>query len=174
VRLTVIRGDACEPADVDPIVVGCDAVLSTLGGFRGPASMSLGTAAITEAMRRHGVRRLVIMQGFHLSMPGDPRNPGQRLIGPIMRLASRGIVTHSSRMATQIRTAGVDWTLVRAPRVVRGPTGSYRTGQLRMGPWSTVTDHDVADYMLACMRDPSTVGATPMIGTRRVRADDRP
>jgi putative NADH-flavin reductase len=169
-RLIVVRGDASQLSDVDPIVAGCDGVLSTLGGLRGPESLSLGTAAVTTAMIHHGVRRLVVMQGFHLHMPGDPNNLGQRLIGPIMRLASREIVTHSVRMATDLRSADVDWTLVRAPRVVAGPVGTYRTGLLRMGPWSTVTDHGVADFMLACLTDPATIGRAPMIGTRRIRA----
>ena len=168
-HLTVVRGDASQLSDVDPIVAGCDGVLSTLGGFRGPESLSLGTAAVTTAMIHHGVRRLVVMQGFHLHMPGDPHNLGQRLIGPIMRLASRDIVRHSIRMATDLRAADVDWTIVRAPRVVAGPVGTYRTGRLRMGPWSTVTDHGVADFMLACLTDQAIIGRAPMIGTRRIR-----
>jgi putative NADH-flavin reductase len=169
-HLTVVRGDASQLSDVAPIVAGCDGVLSTLGGFRGPESLSLGTAAVTTAMIHHGARRLVVMQGFHLHVPGDPHNLGQRLIAPIMWLASRDIVTHSKQMATDLRAADVDWTLVRAPRVVAGPVGIYRTGRLRMGPWSTVTDHAVADFMLACLTDPATIGRAPMIGTRRIRA----
>jgi putative NADH-flavin reductase len=72
-NLSVVQGDACQSSDVDPIVAGCEAVLSTLAGFRGPECLSLGTAAITTAIGRHGVPRIVVMQGFHLD-----RRPPER------------------------------------------------------------------------------------------------
>jgi putative NADH-flavin reductase len=50
-RLAVTRGDAADPTAVKEVVAGCDAVLSTLGGVRGPESMSAGIDVILTAMR---------------------------------------------------------------------------------------------------------------------------
>ena len=61
-RLRVIGGDVFEPSAVEQAVAGQDAVLSTLGVpfSRKPiAVFSQGTAHIAQAMRHHGVRRLV-------------------------------------------------------------------------------------------------------------------
>jgi putative NADH-flavin reductase len=169
-RLAVTRGDAADPTAVKEVVAGCDAVLSTLGGVRGPESMSAGIDVILTAMREYGVRRLVVMQGFHLTVPGDPHNPGKLLIGPIMRIALPAVAHHAALMGERLRAADdVDWTLVRAPRVVDGPpTGGRRTGRLRLGPWSTVTNGDVARFMLDCLDGAGHIHAAPMIaGPRR-------
>lgn len=165
-HLSVTVGDACDPASVDSVVAGSDAVLSTLGGFRGPESLSAGTDAIMQAMSRHGVRRIVIMQGFHLHFDGDPRNIGKRLIGPIMKTVAPAIVSNAAAMGRAVAQTDLDWTIVRAPRVVSGdPTGHMRTGRLEIGPWSTVTRGDVAEFMLTCLDDGSFIGEAPMIAS---------
>src|SRR5438128_3278563 len=60
--LNVVGADVYDPPDVDAIVVGQDAVLSTLGVpySRRPITVySVGTGNIIRAMVHHGVRRLV-------------------------------------------------------------------------------------------------------------------
>jgi putative NADH-flavin reductase len=61
-HLRVIQGDALELAAVETAVTGQDAVLSTLGTrySRKPITLfSVGVGNIVQAMRDHGVRRLV-------------------------------------------------------------------------------------------------------------------
>ncbi|MBJ8342589.1 NAD(P)H-binding protein [Antrihabitans sp. YC3-6] len=165
-HLSITEGDACDAAAVESVVAGTDAVLSTLGGFRGPESLSVGTAAIMGAMARHSVRRIVIMQGFHLHIEGDPRNVGKRLIGPIMKTVAPAIVRHAAIMGKAVGESDLDWTIVRAPRVIAGgPTGHMRTGMLKIGPWSTVTCGDVASLMLECLTSDRFVGDAPMIAS---------
>jgi len=169
-RLAVTRGDATDPTAVKEVVAGCDAVLSALGGARGPESMSAGIEPILTAMRDYGIRRLVVVQGFHLAWAGDPHNVGKLLIVPIMRLVLPAVSRHAELMADRLRAADdIDWTLVRIPRVVNGPpTGRARSGTLRLGPWSTVTDGDVARFMLDRLDDGAHLRAAPMVaGARR-------
>jgi putative NADH-flavin reductase len=166
-RLEVVPGDALDPVTVKQTVAGCDAVLTTLGGYGDAVSVSQGTENIVAAMRAAGVRRLVVMQGYHLVFPGDPHNLGQRLIAPLLWLADRRLVPETRRMAEQIQAVSdIDWTVVRAPRVVDGPpTGRERTGILRLGPWSKVTNSDVAATMLTALMDNATVHTAPMVCT---------
>lgn len=169
-RLTVVAGDARDDAAVSESIAGSDAVLSALGGVGDSDSIRIGTAAIIAAMGAGGVRRLIVMQGFHLDFPGDPHNAGRTVILPLLWLASRDLIVDSRAMASQVQASTLDWTVVRAPRVVAGPrTGRYRTGILELGPWNRVTNSDVAEFMLRCLDDAATVGTAPMIaaGTRR-------
>ena len=68
----------CEDAAaVTKTISGCEAVLSALEqqqGCRGHAPH--GDANIMAAMRSRGIRRCVIVGGFHLHVPGDPGNLG--------------------------------------------------------------------------------------------------
>ena len=169
-RLTVVAGDARDDAGVSETIAGSDAALSALGGVGDSDSIRIGTAAIDAAMRTGGVRRLIVMQGFHLDFPGDPRNAGRTVVLPLLWLASRDLIADSSAMASQVQASTLDWTVVRAPRVVAGPrSGRYRTGILELGPWNRVTNSDVAEFMLRCLDDATTIGTAPMIaaGTRR-------
>ena len=162
----VTPGDALDRAAVATTVAGCDAVLSTLGGFRGPASLSVGMRNILSAMDEHGVRRLVALQGIHLRLPQDRVNLGQRLIGAVMRVAGPALVSHGEAMVHELLTSEVDWTLVRIPRATdAGPTGNARIGALRLGPWSHVTTGDVAATMLALVSTPDHVHAAPMLAS---------
>ncbi|MEO9222515.1 MAG: NAD(P)H-binding protein [Mycobacteriaceae bacterium] len=164
----LINGNALDPDMVAKTVIGCDAVLSTLGGLRDTDSIRIGTHHILTAMRHQGIRRLVVMQGFHLHMPHDPNNLGKKLVRPLMRAASLTLLADSQAMADQLlATTDIDWTLVRAPRVRVAPaTGRVRTGDLKLGPWSSVTNSDVAAMMLHCLDDPATTGTAPMIASR--------
>jgi len=164
-RILITTGDAGDEKAVSTTISGADAVLSALGGVRGPESLSRGTEAIIAAMTEHGVRRLVAAQGFHLRFPGDPGNLGQKVMQPILRFAiSRGISEHAPAMPALLQRSGLDWTVVRFPRVLTGrPPGAHRTGILRLAPWSTVHDIDVATFMLACVSDAATIRQAPMI-----------
>ena len=168
-RLTVIAGNAKDPAAVRRTVAGTDAVVSMLGGFADPDSIRIGTALITAAMGDAGLRRVVIVQGFHLDFPGDPGNLGRKLILPMLRLGSPALIADSRAMATAVRASGLDWTVVRAPpRITRGEsTGAARVGALAIGPWNSVVNADVADLVLRCLDDPATIGTVPMIASGR-------
>jgi hypothetical protein len=160
---------------VQRTVAGTDAVVSMLGGFADPDSIRIGTALITAAMGDAGLRRLVLVQGFHLDFPGDPGNLGRKLILPMLRLGSRTLIADSRAMATTVRASGLDWTVVRAPRITRGEsTGTARVGALAIGPWNSVVNADVADLMLRCLDDPATIGTAPMIASGRPSRPGRP
>jgi hypothetical protein len=47
--------------------------------------------------------------------------------------------------------------------VPKKQAGAYRTGILRLGPFSTVAPGDVADFMLRCLDEQAQVGKAPMI-----------
>jgi putative NADH-flavin reductase len=165
--LMVLQGDVKAEAAVTETLTGCDAVLSTLGANGNDAADTrrTGTANIMAAMHRSGIRRLVIVGGFHLHVPGDPGNFGQRLIVPILRL-SRNLVQDTTAMGALVLESDLDWTLVRIPRVVHGqPTHSSRTGNLKLGPWSKVTRGDAANFMLRCVNDNACVRQAPMVSS---------
>lgn len=173
--LTVVSGDARDPDAVAAALAGCDAVLSALGGFAGPESLSVGTATIVAQMRELGIRRLVVVQGMHLRFPGDPPAWGRSVTGAGLRLISRPLTQAAAVMAAQIQHSEVDWTVVRLCRVVAGPsTGAYRTGLLRsLGPWSTVPVGDAADFALRVLADPTTIRTAPMIAGGKSHRSDR-
>jgi putative NADH-flavin reductase len=173
--MDVVRGDALDPDAVARTIDGADAVLSTLGGFRGPESIAAGTRHIVTAMRERGVGRLVVLQGFHIDFPGDPRNAGMHLVDTYLTLRSRTLVSCGAELGELLReTDDVSWTLVRIPRMVdAGPSGRARAGIFELGPWSSVRSGDVATHMVRLATDASSVHDAPMLYTPRTNRMSR-
>ncbi|WP_328994218.1 NAD(P)H-binding protein [Kribbella sp. NBC_01245] len=167
----VIRGDALDPSAVERTLRGADAVISTLGGFRGPESIAAGTRNIITAMRETGGSRLVVLQGFHIDFPGDPWSLGRRFVETYLRLRCRLLVPYGAELGELLRaTDEVAWTLVRIPRMVEGaPSGRARAGRFSLGPWSVVRTGDVAAHLLSLAQNESSVHDAPMLHTPRSR-----
>jgi putative NADH-flavin reductase len=164
--VAVTAGDARDPAAVERVVQDADAVVTAVGGT-GPGNLAVleqCTAAILAAMTRHGVRRLIVIQGFHLPFPGDPHNLGRLAMRAMLRMWNRHLSADTYRMAEVLRDSDLDWTLIRMPRLTPGlPSEDYRVGKLALGPWSTVTTGQVGHFTLACLETRSFVREAPMI-----------
>lgn len=171
-RSEIVRGDALDPDTVARAIAGADAVVSTLGGFRGPASIAAGNANIVAAMQRGGPARLVVLQGFHIDFPGDPHNAGRSVMRVLLSLRCRPLLGHSAALGDLLReTDDLAWTLVRVPRIVKRPaSGRTQTGRFALGPTSSVRLGDVAATLLELTDNSEHLHAAPMlITTRRAR-----
>jgi uncharacterized protein YbjT (DUF2867 family) len=175
-RARVVAADlgAADPAVLEAAVAGADAVLSGLGPrSRADAGIaSRGTAAIVAAMQATGVRRVVAVSAAPVATvasPGRPdppaNDPGEglvmrRVLTPLLRASLRDVYADLALMEDVLGDSGLDWTVVRPPRLTDGPlTGRYRTAlgrNLRRG--LLVSRADVAHLMLAVLDQPQTVG----------------
>lgn len=173
--VTTTAGDVRELTAVSHVISGAEVVVSAIGGTTAAnlAVLDQGTAAILTAMSQHGIRRLIVIQGFHLAWPGDPGNLGQHAMNAVLRMWKRQLHPDTYRMASRLRASELDWTLIRMPRLIAGPADNhYRTGALALGPWSKVTTGQVAHYTLHCLAAGECVRGAPMIAaSSRFRRD---
>ncbi len=155
-------------------VRGADAVLSGLGpvGKAGVGVAENGTRAVVAAMRGTGTRRLLVVSAAPVGTvpsPGRPHpprhDPGEgpvvrHLVTPLVKRVLRAHYADLARMEDVVLASGLDWTVVRPPRLTDRPlTRRYRIayGQnLRGG--ASVGRADVAHCMLHGVDDPGTVG----------------
>jgi putative NADH-flavin reductase len=164
---------AADPAALQSAVGGADAVLSGLGprSASDAGIASKGTRAIVQAMRATHVRRIVAVSAAPIGTvpsPGRPdppkHDPGdgfvmRNLLSPLTKAALRKHYADLALMEDILRDSGLDWTVVRPPRLTNKPlTGTYRTtyGQnLRRG--LLVSRADVAHLMLRVLDQPDTI-----------------
>jgi len=164
---------AADPAALESAVAGADAVVSGLG----PRSASetgvatRGTRAIVRAMQATGVRRIVVVSAAPIGTvpsPGRPKpprhDPGdgflmRNLLSPLTKAAFRKPYADLALMEDVLRDSGLDWTVVRPPRLTDKPlSGTYRTAygrNLRGGLF--VSRADVAHLMLRVLEQPETI-----------------
>jgi putative NADH-flavin reductase len=173
VRVVTADLAAATAAALEPAVEGADAVLSGLGPrSKSDAGVaSRGTRAIVAAMQATGARRIVVVSAAPIGTvpsPGRPKppkdDPGdgffmRNLFSHVAKTAFRGMYADLALMEDTIRESGLEWTIVRPPKLTDKPlTRTYRTadGQNVRGGWS-VSRADVADLMLRVLEQPETV-----------------
>jgi putative NADH-flavin reductase len=166
--LSAVKGELSDVEALKRAINGADAVISTLGPRQNrPDQVPLFGAAleaIIKAMQAHGVRRLVSISGAAVLLPGDQVTFGRRVVRGVMLTFLKYAVLAKEREAEIIRASGLDWTLVRPPRILPGPpTGKYRVFADRP-PSSKISQGDVADFMLRCASNAEWVRQAPILG----------
>jgi uncharacterized protein YbjT (DUF2867 family) len=173
VRVVPADMAAPDPDALAAAVAGADAVLSGLGPHSNADAgiASQGMPAIVAAMQATGVRRIVAVSAAPVSTVPTPSRPSppkhdlgdgffmRHLLSHVANLTLGKVFADLAQMEDILRGSGLDWTVVRPPRLTGKPfTGSYRTayGQnLRGG--TSVPRADVAHLMLAVLGQPGTI-----------------
>ncbi|HZC40669.1 MAG TPA: NAD(P)-binding oxidoreductase [Streptosporangiaceae bacterium] len=167
--LDVAVADVMDPGSIRDLVAGREAVISAVGPSRrkeerkASAQVQVCTASarsITAAMAAAGSRRLVVVSASGPFTDGD--GPLLRYLAkPIVNRVLEGAFTDFLAMEQVVRASGLDWTILRPPRLTRKPlTGRYRTRRgtnVRRG--LTVSRADLAHLVLAVCGDPDTYRA---------------
>ena len=153
-RLRVVPGDLLHAEQLAQVLLGQDVVLSAFG----PATLrrvttrgEFGTALVT-AMERSGVRRAVVVSSGLLFEE-------QNAIGKLLRgTLFRNLLPDMSAMEATLAKDGLEWTIVRPPRLTNGPlTKSYSVADGRLPKGMTVSRACVADFMIKEAERPTHV-----------------
>jgi putative NADH-flavin reductase len=153
-RLLVTVGELPDAIAIERAVAGSQAVIWAAGPTRNspdqPVLFEAAACHLVAAMERHGVRRLIALSGAGVTMPGERKPLTARLISGFVALAVRHVVAAKDREREVFGGSGLDWTLVRPPRVIEGaPTGRAILSDRLAGP--SVTQGDVAGLMVGLL-----------------------
>ena len=154
-RINVERGDLLNPAELERVIRGHDAVLSGFGP-RVPVSeadahlLQQFAVALTSAMARAGVRRAVVESVAFLFK--NSILPPAYLLG---RLLFPRTVADASAMERVFEESGLDWTMVRPPELTDKPyTGRYRVREGYLPTFGfKISREDVADFMIKAVEN---------------------
>ena len=166
--VSVTTGDLADGQAIDRAVEGSDAVIWAVGATQNKADQVelFETAAreLVAAMKRHGVRRLVALSGAGITLDGERKPIWGRLMSGLVRLLVRHVVESKRREYLVFRESGLDWTLVRPPRVVEGrPTGHLVASSTLVG--ARITQADLATFMVDQLRDRTYIGGAPYVSS---------
>ena len=167
-HLTVVQGDALDPAAVAEVVAGADAVLSALGPrgprrARTPSLLAGAAAGLIGGMDRAGVRRLVTVSAAGAFIAGDP-DMGW-LIKAILPRVLAAQFADVRAMEAAIRASDLDWTLVRASRLTNRPgAGRYRVrADYPPAGGGKIARADVAHFMALAVTQDAWPHAAPAL-----------
>jgi uncharacterized protein YbjT (DUF2867 family) len=122
-RLNVVTGDVMNPGDVERAVQGQDAVIVTLGISENPLTVrmrgsagtpmdvrSAGTRNVIFAMRRHGVRKLVVQTTYGVGETWERLSLKWKVL---FSLLLKPQIADTEVQEREVRESGLDWVLAR-------------------------------------------------------------
>lgn len=165
-NLTISQGDSMDAAAVETAIAGQEAVVSTLAPTRPPVPRMMETSAknIVAAMEKHGVSRLISTTGAGVRQPEDKPKLSDSLIGVLLNLLAKEVVLDSAANVRVIQSSGLDWTIVRFPRLTDGEgTGSYRAGYVSKESSTKLSRADGADFILKELDEKKWLRKLPLV-----------
>jgi putative NADH-flavin reductase len=153
-KLRVIPGDPLNADQLAQVLPGHDAVLSAFG----PSTLRRVTTrrefgkALAAAMQRSGVGRGLVVSSALLFAE-------QNAIGKVLkRTLFRNLIPDMTAMEAAIERDGLDWTIVRPPRLTNGElTQNYHLADGRLPKGMTISRACVADFMVKEAERPAHV-----------------
>lgn len=163
----VVEGDATDRAALDRLVAGSDAVVDLVATERGgPSDLRRRVVpGLLDAMRSHGVDRLVFLTGAGVRVAADEPGVLDRAIVWVMRRMAADVLADGEQAAAAVAASDVDWTIVRAPRLTDdAPTGGARAfAGVGQGSSTRIARADLAAWMLDELERPAWVGRHPVV-----------
>ena len=130
-RLRFVNGDVLNAADVERVIEGRDAVIVTLGisenplrvRLRGAAGTALdvrsaGTRHVIAAMKKHGVRRLVVQTSYGV---GETRGMLRLVDKVFFQLILKPQIADTEKQNQDVTTSDLDWVIVQPVHLTDGP-----------------------------------------------------
>jgi putative NADH-flavin reductase len=164
-NLTVFKGDSMDAVLVEKAISRHEAVISTLGPTRPPVPHMMETSAknIVAGMKKHGVRRLVSTTGAGVRQPEDQPKFADHFIGFLLNFLAKDVVLDSAENVKVIQASGLDWTVVRFPRLMDGEhTRKYRIGYVGKDSGTQLSRADGADFVLKELTEKKWLGKLPL------------
>lgn len=160
--LQVIQGDVLDPAKVEETIAGTDAVIDILGPASNSPANVRHTAGlhILQAMQKHNVKRLIALS----SLLGIVDSKDRLNLGLRLKMFLRKIVQDARQHASLITNTTLDWTVARALYLTNQPgEGRYRVGFVGSGSGTSITNADVAAFLLDELRDAKYIRQMPLV-----------
>lgn len=161
--LTVFEGTLDDGETVAATLQHTDAAISALSA--GQAVLTEFGYAAVPVMQLSGPRRVVVLAGASLRLPGDPKSFGLDLMTWFMRLIPGRMIEDAGTLAQQLAASDLDWTIVRSANFVDRPgIGRVRAESgYAMSPGASIPRADVAAFLLSEAVNGRYLHAAPMI-----------
>jgi putative NADH-flavin reductase len=167
--LTKVAGDFHDATSVRNAVAGHDAVIlcaspTSLGAIKEkPDYYSRGTKYCIDAMKEHGVKRLVVLTAHGVGETKPVASWFQRkfLIGGLVK----GFFLDHEVQEQIVKESGLEFVFARPTRLTNGPAkGKYvRTAEVVSVP-SSISRADLADFMVEACETTTWVGKGVQLG----------
>ena len=165
-KLTVTQGDVTNAQEVENAVKTADGIVVTLGAspdMQADIVMEKGTKNIMNAMKKHGVKRIIVQSSYAMSGSAEGVSFLKEMgMGDEQIAMVQPVLDDKAKQEEAIRDSGLEYTIVRPLMLNDEPKkGEYRVGEvLEIKVGDAISRADVADFMLKELTENKFVGKT--------------
>lgn len=166
-QVRTVVGDSRDVIALAALLDDADAVLSALGPTAKEPTLHRDTAAaLVPAMEAAGVRRFIGISGAGIDVPGDRKALRDRLISALIARLGGPVVADKPAEYQIWAGSGLDWTLVRPPRLRDGEaTGAVQHDAHRSTSSTSMRRADLAAFLVDVLEGDLYVQAAPFAAT---------
>ena len=152
-KVEVIEGDYFDKDKVEKAIIGTDIVISAIGpSTKRPESTEKYESAITSLvaiMKKEKINRIILIGGAATPVKNNEIfNFRQKLISFFLNLVGKHIIQIKSRECAILANSGLDWTIVRPPRITKGaPTNNVKADEQNLYR-SQIDVADLVDFLI--------------------------
>ncbi len=170
-KVEVVTGDMFDPAALETLVQGTDAVISAAGppmnGKFDVERHASATKNLVSAMKNAKVSRLIAIAGAAAQVPGQKLGFKQSLLRFVLGTFVRPDVIKVKDMELKtIAESGLNWTVLRPPLIGSGnPTGNVAASEADM-TGTKIDVEDIADFILSLLKTKEWDRKAPIISSK--------
>jgi nucleoside-diphosphate-sugar epimerase len=171
-RVTVVEGNFFRGEDIDAAIEEAEAVMSTIGPSRGERSAEfaddciLATEHLLRSLKEQGLKRLILMAGAGMPLPGEKLHLTRRLMATTLKMIARAAWAGKVREMTMAFESGLDVTVIRPPMIKDSISGDLGVDETRLGG-VRVDVNQVAQFMINQLTGTDWIGRAPVVWTKR-------
>jgi putative NADH-flavin reductase len=173
-KVDIARGDMFDPAALESLVQGVDAVISVAGPPMNAKfdveKHARATQDLVYAMKNAQVNRLITITGAAAEVPGQKLGFKQSLLRFVLGTFVRPDVIKVKDMELKtIAASGLNWTVIRPPLIGSGnATGSVAASEADMTGMK-IDVEDIADFILSLLKTNEWDCKAPIVSSNPTR-----
>lgn len=170
-KVEIVRGDMFDPAALETLVQGVDAVISVAGppmnGKFDVERHASATVNLVSAMKYARVNRLITITGAAAEVPGQRLGFKQSLLRFVLGTFIRPDVIKVKDMELKtIAASGLNWTVLRPPLIGSGnPTRNVAASEADMTGMK-IDVEDIADFILSLLNTKEWDRKAPILSSK--------
>lgn len=170
-QITIIKGDALDPASIETLLQGSDVVISALGPVKadGDAAKMINTRVtelILQVMPKHNITRYIAVSGAAVVMPGDDRSFTGWLIRQMAAITLYDALQDKQAEYELLADSSVQWTLVRCPLIEPESSQQIPRASLETPTSFTLRAGELAQFVIAQIGSGEFIRKGPFLESR--------
>lgn len=163
-----LRADVHNAEEVAHVLYGQEVVVSALGSWGTPTQdiLSSGMEHIIPVMQQHHIKRIISLTGADARTRGDHPSLSAHFMRSLLVLLRPKILKDGEKHIRLLQDSGLDWTVIRSPRMIDGDSQDYVLSRNSAEAWDTVTRSTVATAMLDQVEVVEAIQRAPILHRR--------